>query len=195
MASPLTRIKARRDSISVLSAEEARRLDREALLARQTYLRRLLKDSGFVIEAESQIEMMLFTIQERAGAELAASELAWLLMHLGRDIRMAILRKYAAGERTVKREISQGLWSYVFVPFLRDLGCTFSLDYSTLGLNSAATEELFSIVGIQLHSLLKEDKIIRLAPSEAIQITRKRINLVITFWCEREQPDGSFKLR
>ena len=195
MSSMTTRQRARESSIQLTSVENARRLEDEAMFQRQTYLRKLLHSSGFIAPHGSRIERLLFNIQESAGAELAASELAWFLSNLGKILRRAILRKYAAGERTVKREISDGLWRLVLYPFLQALGCTESQDASALRMNSNTCEVLFMLVGVQLRGLQKEARVIRLAENETIQICRKRLNFVMHFWCEREQYDGTFVLR
>ena len=89
MSSMTTRQRARESSIQLTSVENARRLEDEAMFQRQTYLRKLLHSSGFIAPHGSRIERLLFNIQESAGAELAASELAWFLSNLGKILRRA----------------------------------------------------------------------------------------------------------
>jgi hypothetical protein len=41
----------------------------------------------------------------------------------------------------------------------------------------------------------KEGRLIRLAETKSIMMTKKRVNLIMKFWCEREQHDGAYSLR
>ena len=146
----LTRGRARQSEQTLLSEEESRKIDRCELLSRQSTLRLLLQNSGWLIEVNSRVEIILFDILEMAGPKLAASELAWFLKLLGRDVRKNILRKYVAGERLVKKELSEGIWNHLIIPFITGLGCTISLDGTTFGISADIAGQLFSLVNIDI---------------------------------------------
>ena len=194
-ATILTRRRARQSQVSIISAEEARRLDRLELITRQNVLRELLQKSGWHIEVNSRVETILVTLLEQTGPALASSELAWALKLIGRDVKRNMLRKYVAGERLVKKEMGEGVWHLLFIPFLLELGCSSSQDGTTLGLSASIMNQLFSLVDVQITGLTKENRGIRLAESKTLEMTRKRKCLYFTFWCEREISDGSYILR
>ena len=194
-SSTLTMGRARQSFVSVLSAEEARRIDRLALLSRQTYLRNLLSKTGFYISPNNHVELIFFSLLEQTGPELAACELSWALKCLGKDVKKNMLRKYVAGQRLVKRELSEGVWRLLLIPLFSQMGCSSSPDGTTIGMTSGICINIFSFVEISLSGLIKDGKEIRLAKSQMIEVTKKRANIWFYFWCEREQADGSFILR
>ena len=106
-----------------------------------------------------------------------------------------MLRKYVAGQRLVKRELSEGVWRLLLIPLFSQMGCSSSPDGTTIGMTSGICINIFSFVEISLSGLIKDGKEIRLAKSQMIEVTKKRANIWFYFWCEREQADGSFILR
>ena len=130
--------------------------------------------------------MTIFSLLEKTGPELAASELGWYLRCLGRDIKKNIMRKYVAGRREVKREISDGVYTLLLLPLFLSFGCSISPDECTYGLTPASISTILRLVDIHITELVKEEKGIRLAQSRMIEVTRKIKNVYISFYCERE---------
>lgn len=190
----LTRKRARDSFTSVQSTIEIRRQALAAAAERQQTIRDALTAAAITPDSV-RLEIFMFNSLDHSPERALAFDLAWILRKLGSLIRKNMLRRHAAGERSVHHPIGPGLWSFVLTPFLIQLGSTVSLDCTTLGLTATMLNQLFLQVGIDLSSLRKNDRIIRIAPSEVCMISRKRQHLYLTFWCEIEMESGEFVLR